>query len=86
METHTEYIGGEISLALTIGTGADGQREIQGQTEAYAVFSSSPYKQNYQVITLILTEFKDKSGRTIGDLLAEHGEDVFKILDQPVEL
>ena len=86
MKTHTEYIGGEISLALTIGTGADGQREIQGQTEAYAVFSNNPLRKNYHIITLNLTDFRDKSGRTIGDLLAEHGEDVFKILDQPEEL
>jgi hypothetical protein len=86
MKTHTEYIGGEISLALTIGKGADGQHEIQGQTEAYAVFSGNPYRKDYRIITLILSEFKDKSGRTIGDLLAERGEDVFKIIDQPVEL
>jgi hypothetical protein len=82
----TEYIGGEISLALTIGKGADGQRQIQGQTECYAVFSNNPFRKDYQIITLILNEFKDGQGRTIGDLLAERGEDVFKIIDQPEEL
>jgi hypothetical protein len=86
MKTTTSFIGGEISLALTIGKGADGQREIQCQTEAIAVFSNNPYRKDYHIITLILTEFKDGQGRTIGDLLAEQGEDVFKILDQPVEL
>jgi hypothetical protein len=86
MKTTTSFIGGEISMALTIGKGAEGQLEIQRQTECYAVFSNNPFRKDYQIITLILTEFKDSQGRTIGDLLAERGEDVFKIIDQPVEL
>jgi hypothetical protein len=78
VKTHTESIGGEINIDFTVGKGADGEREIQGQVEASALFGT-PFKGH---ISLNLADFTDSKGRTIGDLLAEHGEDVFKIIDQ----
>lgn len=82
MKTYTDYIGGEICIGYTIGKGADGEREIQEQSFCIATFSpKTPYDAK-DVISIMLDEFRDKSGRTIGDLLAEHGQDVVKIMDE----
>lgn len=82
MKTYTDYIGGEICIGYTIGKGADGEREIQRQSLCVATFSPKPPYNAKDVISINLDDFRDRSNRTIGDLLAEHGVDVLKIMDE----
>jgi hypothetical protein len=80
MKTYTEYIGGEINIDLSVCK-ISGTREIQKGLHVTALFTNGLWNHHRVDILLNLNDFTDSKGRTIGDLLAERGEDVFKIID-----
>jgi hypothetical protein len=82
MKTYTEYITGEINIDLSVCKLSSGEREIYRGLKASALFTNGLWNHHRVDILLNLNDFTDSKGRTIGDLLSEHGEDVFKIIDQ----